>query len=156
MSGSELTQCIACAEEIKAAALLCKFCQTRQDNPNFQKVSAEIDKPQKSGLNWKTTLTVVLVLTVLGSIFYFLVAYSRAETSTEIAKSVRSQVYKLAALNLMGPLKKVTCSPQGISIVLPNTDYKCFAQDATGGGLMFKAKIEWSTGLYTYGLDRGE
>jgi hypothetical protein len=154
MAETELVKCIACAEEIRAAALLCKFCQTRQDNPNFKKQSGETDNPQKSGLNWKITLTVVLVLTVLGSLFYTLVAYSRAETATEIAKSVRSQVYKLAALNLMGPLKTVTCSPQGISIVLPNTEYKCFAQDATGGGLMFKAKIEWSTGLYTYGLDR--
>jgi hypothetical protein len=156
MAENEKVNCVACAEVIKAEALLCKFCQTRQDDPNFKKLSVETDSPQSSVFNWKIILAAVLVLTVLGSLLYTLVASSRAETAVEIAKSVRSQVYKLAALNLMGPLKKVTCSPQGISIVLPNTDYKCFAQDATGGGLMFKAKMEWSTGLYSYGLDRGD
>lgn len=30
-----MKNCIACAEEIKSAALLCKHCGTRQDDSNF-------------------------------------------------------------------------------------------------------------------------
>jgi hypothetical protein len=148
-------KCIACAEEIKADALLCKHCQTRQDDPKFNKSSTEPGESTQSGWNWKIVLSVVAIIGVLGSLGYFSVATTRAATAKEIEKSVTSQVYKLNVLKLMGPLKKVTCTPQGISIVLPNTDYKCFAQDETGGGLMFKASMDWATGLYSYGLDRG-
>lgn len=151
MTDSGLAKCVACAEEIKSEAILCKFCQTRQDDPNFSQAT---DNPEASSWNWKAVIGVVLILTVLGSLSYTLVASSRADTARQIEISVTSQVHKLSVLNLMGPLEKVTCTPQGISIVFPNTDYKCFAQDATGGGLMFKARIEWSTGVYSYGLDR--
>jgi hypothetical protein len=154
MTASGLIKCVACAEEIKAEALLCKFCQTRQDDPDFNQRLEETASQESPVWNWKVVVGVVIVLTVLGSLSYTLVANSRAGTAREIEKSVTAQVYKISALNLMGPLEKVTCTPQGISIVLPNTDYKCLAQDATGGGLMFKAKIDWSTGLYSYGLDR--
>lgn len=154
MTGSGQTKCVACAEEIKAEAILCKFCQTRQDDPNFSQEIEATGSPETPFWNWKVVVGVVLILTVLGSLTYTLVASSRASTARQIESSVTSQVHKLNALNLMGPLEKVTCTPQGISIVFPNTDYKCFAQDATGGGLMFKARIEWSTGIYSYGLDR--
>jgi hypothetical protein len=156
MPSGELIRCVACAEEIKAEALLCKFCQTRQDDPNFNNQSEETVGSEESGWNWKVAVAVLLGLTALLSLCYTLLASSRAPTAMQIEKSVTTQVYKLSVLNLMGPLKKVTCTPQGISIVLPNTDYKCFAQDDLGGGLIFKAKMEWSTGIYSYGLDRGE
>jgi len=156
MPENEVVKCIACAEVIKAEALLCKFCQTRQDDPKFKRTPDDSGEAAQSGVPWKVVLGAVALLGLLGSITFFTVANSRAATAKEIEKSVTSQVYKLNVLKLMGPLEKVTCTPQGISIVLPNTDYKCFAQDETGGGLMFKAKMEWSTGLYSYGLDRGE
>ena len=154
MPSDELTKCVACAEEIKAEALLCKFCQTRQDDPNFTKTLDEPKSSKAAGWNFKVAIIVIVVLTALSSLSYTLLAQSREGTARQIEESIKQQVYKMAILELMGDLKKVKCSPQGVTIVLLTTDYKCLAQDETGGGLAFKATMDWQTGIYRYGLDR--
>lgn len=56
--------CVACAEPIKKEALLCRFCNTSQDNPAFQKAnSSPADSKQKTP---KTLLAVVAALAVIG------------------------------------------------------------------------------------------
>ena len=43
----EIKTCVACAEEIKGGATLCRFCGTRQDDPRFDKSEAEpVDEPR--------------------------------------------------------------------------------------------------------------
>ena len=44
MSKAETKSCIACAEDIKAEAKLCKHCNTRQDEPTFQKLAPQAPK----------------------------------------------------------------------------------------------------------------
>jgi hypothetical protein len=44
VSKAETKSCIACAEDIKADAILCKHCKTRQDEPTFQKLAPKAPK----------------------------------------------------------------------------------------------------------------
>ena len=44
MGKTETKSCIACAEDIKAEAMLCKHCNTRQDEPTFQKLAPKAPK----------------------------------------------------------------------------------------------------------------
>jgi hypothetical protein len=68
---SENKTCIACAEEIKASALLCKHCKTRQDDETFEMAaskprkkgapaSAEEEAPSKSGFIFAAVLVVAV------------------------------------------------------------------------------------------------
>jgi hypothetical protein len=43
MSKAATKSCIACAEDIKTEALLCKHCNTRQDEPSFRAAEDELD-----------------------------------------------------------------------------------------------------------------
>lgn len=172
MEDETLKPCIACAEEIKQDAVLCRFCQTRQDNAEFRKV-----EPRAAGLEeswahtpgtlklgrsgiWGLSATASIALLVTAGVAIFaivvsgFVATSRGSMAAEIEKTVTQEVYKLNSLNLMGPLETVKCNPQGISIVLPVTTYKCFAQDASGKGLVFIADMDWAAGVYQYALDK--
>jgi len=68
---TENKPCIACAVEIKASALLCKHCKTRQDDENFEKAtpkprkkgapaSAKEEAPSKSGFIFAAVLVVAV------------------------------------------------------------------------------------------------
>jgi len=48
VSKAETKSCIACAEDIKADAILCKHCKTRQDEPAFQKSTPKVPKQDAS------------------------------------------------------------------------------------------------------------
>ena len=48
MSKAATKSCIACAEDIKAEAILCKHCNTRQDEPAFQKSTPKAPKQDVS------------------------------------------------------------------------------------------------------------
>jgi hypothetical protein len=48
VSKAESKSCIACAEDIKAEALLCKHCNTRQDETSFQKPTPKAPKQDVS------------------------------------------------------------------------------------------------------------
>lgn len=51
MGKAETKSCIACAEDIKAEAMLCKHCNTRQDEPTFQKLAPKT--PKQASANTK-------------------------------------------------------------------------------------------------------
>lgn len=53
MSKAETKSCIACAEDIKPDAILCKHCKTRQDEPTFQR-SAPM-APKQDAVKAKTS-----------------------------------------------------------------------------------------------------
>lgn len=164
MNEVHLTKCVACAEEIKADATLCRFCQTRQDDPSFSHTKEETlgawyeaaaEKKARQNQPWIVVGSIAGALLVIGGLAYAGLAASRASTATEIESAVAAQVEKLAILNIMGTLDKVHCDPVGLSIAFPETTYKCFASDADGKGMVFKATMDWGTGIYQYGLDRG-
>jgi hypothetical protein len=165
MTSANLVNCVACAEEIRSDALLCRFCQTRQDDPQFSRIAAtgqdgNSSSEEANPSSSKKTRAAyvgfsVAAIVALSAIIFAGISASRSSTAALIEEAVTAQVYKISVLKLMGPLEAVKCDPVGISIVLPETEYKCFASDAQGKGLIFKANMDWSTGIYQYGLDRG-
>ena len=172
MEDKSLKPCIACAEEIKVGAALCRFCQTRQDNVDFIKAEPRAEgleeswahtpgtlKLAKSGIFGLSANTSISLLVISGVVIFAMVvsgfvAASRSSMAAEIEKTLTQEVYKLNSLNLMGPLETLKCNPQGVSIVFPITTYKCFAQDASGKGLVFVADMDWAAGVYQYSLDK--
>ena len=55
-----MKECIACAEEILGAAVLCKHCGTRQDDPEFSIIATEREtKSIQSGASSKKTTLVI-------------------------------------------------------------------------------------------------
>jgi hypothetical protein len=68
---SDTKPCIACSEDIKSSALLCKHCNTRQDDENFERdtskprnnrtpAQTEEESPNKSGLIFAAVLVVAV------------------------------------------------------------------------------------------------